>query len=197
MEKLLKKLRKLLGKAGLEEEKIESIVSEVQSEDEETDSEPVGEKEPVETSPEKPSETPETPSSESESKPEETPVEHEGGEGEGGEGEPSTPVVPTETPTDVVPPTETPVEPTEPTEPVAPVEPVEPEVDYKTMYEESQKVVDALTKRVDSMEDALKKANILRDEAEQVGLGNGSGTPANDAEGDPMSAVLSKLNRGF
>ena len=186
MEKLLKKLRKLLGKAGLEEEKIEAIVTEVQSEDEEPESEPVGEKEPEETSPAEPSEPvdlePSEPTGEPSEPTEQEPVSEEGSP------EPAEPSVEPE-------PTPEPVEPEPAVEPevVPPAEPIEPEVDYKGMIEEQAKVIDGLSAKISALEDALRKADIMHDEVAPIGVDENS-APSNNPEID-FTDTLAKFNR--
>ena len=159
MDKLLKKLTKLLKKAGIEEEKVEKILAELEGSEDDPGENP---------NPDAPTdEEPKEPIPESEKPADEQipPVPEEG-----------EPVPPTDVPADLPPQEEPPVPPVEETvPPVEEVPPVQPMAPGGVGLEEFQKlveqvtekdaVIEALTKRIDSLEESLKAAGIITGEA--------------------------------
>ena len=94
-----------------------------------------------------------------------------------------------------------PVEPTEPTVPQEPAPVPQPydDTEIKTALEEKQKVIDALTQRVESLEQALRDGGILTDDEsetrEPVGVDE-TRVPSNDPLDDPLDDVLNEINHG-
>lgn len=196
-EKLLKKLRESLTKAGLAEEEIEGVIQEVETEEDET---PVGE----------------APIAEEETETAEEPKEAE--KGEIGD-EPTEPAGEEEAAPEVTEeePTEEPIEepapepepepeagpeptveaaPEEPTPEEAPAQP-QPTVDYEAKYREAMKAIEGLTFRFESLTDALEKAGVLMPSAGQapaVGVDDNY-IPANDTE-TPMDDIVARINKG-
>ena len=78
-----------------------------------------------------------------------------------------------------------------------PVTPDVPNVDYEQKIKEQNDLIEAQKKRIDSLEEALKKAGILTDSGEtnQVGVDDNQ-APANDPLDDPVERVLKEINGG-
>lgn len=76
-----------------------------------------------------------------------------------------------------------------------PVTPDTPNVDYEQKIKEQNDLIEAQKKRIDSLEEALKKAGILTDSGEtnQVGVDDNQ-APANDPLDDPVERVLKEIN---
>lgn len=76
-----------------------------------------------------------------------------------------------------------------------PVTPNTPNVDYEQKIKEQNDLIEAQKKRIDSLEEALKKAGILTDSGEtnQVGVDDNQ-APANDPLDDPVERVLKEIN---
>ena len=76
-----------------------------------------------------------------------------------------------------------------------PVTPDVPNVDYEQKIKEQNDLIEAQKKRIDSLEEALKKAGILTDSGEtnQVGVDDNQ-APANDPLDDPVERVLKEIN---
>lgn len=209
------KILEALAKNGIEGEEAEKIIADIEGEEpeEETAGKPEETGAPIEESeeeiapqvredeePEEPSAPEVDPSQEinepfSKAKHEETapigddvpPVE-----------EPANEVPPVEeTPAPVPPVPEEPVAQPEPTPGPAPVPQPYDDTEIRNALEEKDKVIDALTKRVDSLEQALREGGILSDEnseeGEPVGIDNPK-VPAGEPIDDPMSDVLARIN---
>lgn len=207
-EKLAKKLGKLLAKAGLDEDKINEILSEV--DDAVTEE---GVQDDVNPENAQPGEGA-VPSDE---------VVEEGA----GEGAPSDlPIPPTEevvgqvddqvapTEEETVPPTDGSIESAldelaaqeggqvPPTEPIAPEQPQVPIVDPTLVSQlqndlgEALKTIDGLSARIQSLEESLKTAGVITDGGSQLGDENRPlGQSANhDAGADAFDDILAKLN---
>lgn len=196
MDKKLEKLKKLLSKLGLDEEKQKEVLDIVNSKDEdvEEDDAEIVEEEQVE----------------------ETPAEESSPEGDGdAPSEEPDPVDPPEAPVEepIVeePPVEeksplpdgmTEVDPNSwgdvPPEP-NPEEPVPtpdvPSVDYEAKLAAQEELINAQKARIDSLEEALKKAGILDDTGvtNQVGADDNQ-APANDPIDNPVERVLKEIN---
>lgn len=201
-DKKLKKLKKELSKLGLDEEKQKEILDIINSDDEdveEDDAEIVEEEVKV---------------------PEEDASLEGDGKSEDEIPEPVDPLAPKSEGDEEVPPTEE-VPPVEDTplpegmdrvdpsqignevppvpntdEPVPnPVTPDVPNVDYEQKIKEQNALIEAQKKRIDSLEEALKKAGILTDSGEtnQVGVDDNQ-APANDPLDDPVERVLKEIN---
>lgn len=190
-DKKLKKLKKELSKLGLDEEKQKEILDIINSDDEdvEEDNAEIVEEEQVE----------------------ETPAEESSPEGDGdAPSEEPDPVDPPEAPVEEPPVEEssplpdgiTEVDPNTlgdvPPEP-NPEEPVPapdvPSVDYEAKLAAQEELINAQKARIDSLEEALKKAGILDD----TGVTNQVGTddnqaPANDPIDNPVQRVLKEIN---
>ena len=76
-----------------------------------------------------------------------------------------------------------------------PVTPDTPNVDYEQKIKEQNDLIEAQKVRIDSLEEALKKAGILTDSGEtnQVGVDDNQ-APANDPLDDPVERVLKEIN---
>ena len=203
-DKKLKKLKKELSKLGLDEEKQKEILDIINSDDEdveENDAEIVEKEVKVE--------------------PEEDASPEGDGKSEDEIPEPVDPLAPESEGDEEVPPTTEEVPPVEDTplpegmdrvdpsqignevppvpntdEPVPnPVTPDTPNVDYEQKIKEQNDLIEAQKKRIDSLEEALKKAGILTDSGEtnQVGVDDNQ-APANDPLDDPVERVLKEIN---
>lgn len=197
MDKKLEKLKKILSKLGLDEEKQKEILDIVNSDDKdvEEDDAKIVEEEQVE----------------------ETPAEESSPEGDGdAPSEEPDPVDPPEAPVEEPTPVEEP--PVEESSPLPdgitevdpntlgdvppepnPEEPVPtpdvPSVDYEAKLAAQEELINAQKARIDSLEEALKKAGILDD----TGVTNQVGTddnqaPANDPIDNPVQRVLKEIN---
>lgn len=196
MDKKLEKLKKLLSKLGLDEEKQKEVLDIIKSDDAEDDeAEEIVEEEQVE----------------------ETPAEESSPEGDGdAPSEEPDPVDPPEAPVEEPTPVEEPpveensllpdgiteVDPntlgdvpseSNPEEPVP--TPDVPSVDYEAKLAAQEELINAQKARIDSLEEALKKAGILDD----TGVTNQVGTddnqaPANDPIDNPVQRVLKEIN---
>jgi hypothetical protein len=185
-EKLLKKLKKLLTKAGVEDEKIDDIVSQLDEKDTE---EPVVEKEGETT------EVVEPPIDDAIDEPVDglnhsnndnlPPVEEDNAQNKE--------IVEDETAVDNAPVDENPVPPVN-DEVVEQVEPSQPEFDAESKLAEANNVIEGLKSRIDALEDALRKAGILEDEkVDEVGVDQ-TYLPSNDVEDNSFNSVLNDLN---
>lgn len=196
-EKLLKKIKKYLGKAGIDEEKAAKFLAELENDvEEDVDEttapvveEPVKDKEPNEKEVEEP-------------KPTEEPVD---GKKEKGD------EVPQEG-TDKLPPEEETVAPVDPVDPVGeepveqvPAAPVPPvggvslEEFQKAIDELNEKVavIEGLTKRIGSLEEALKAAGVITGEVDATSvetLPTAPGNPVTPASG--LDDFLAQVNNG-
>lgn len=202
-DKKLKKLKKELSKLGLDEEKQKEILDIINSDDEDVEEDNA---EIVEEEVKVPEEdaSPEGDGKSEDEVPE--PVDPLAPESEGDEEVPPTaeevpPVEDTPLPEgmDRVDPSQIgnevpPVPNTD--EPVPnPVTPDTPNVDYEQKIKEQNDLIEAQKKRIDSLEEALKKAGILTDSGEtnQVGVDDNQ-APANDPLDDPVERVLKEIN---
>lgn len=202
-DKKLKKLKKELSKLGLDEEKQKEILDIINSDDEDVEEDNA---EIVEEEVKVPEEvaSPEGDGKSEDEIPE--PVDPLAPESEGDEEVPPTvkevpPVEDTPLPEgmDRVDPSQignevSPVPNTD--EPVPnPVTPDTPNVDYEQKIKEQNDLIEAQKKRIDSLEEALKKAGILTDSGEtnQVGVDDNQ-APANDPLDDPVERVLKEIN---
>lgn len=184
-EKLEKKLKKLLSKAGIDETKIEEVIADlndettVEDEVEETVSE-VSNDAPIEETPTEP----------------ETPVENTTDE-EVAVAEDEGEVAPSDDAPESVEAMPTPEE-TE--QPLPPVEEVAPEVapqpsELENKIAELTKANDGLKAHLSALEDALKKAGILENETEiSVGVDESS-TPSGEEDVATWDDTLNRLNR--
>lgn len=212
MDKLIKKLKKLLSKNGVDESKIESIVSELEDTDEEDKDVDVE----IDVDTDKEEDTPAedvAPVEESEPVADPEPVEEPSGEGEPAPAVEPEPV--NETPVDPVPETEAPVNPDgsvdvdpsaigEEPVPEAPVEEPAPapvaepsEIEeLRTALADKDRVIEGLTARVDALETALKDAGVIKegsDKSEPIGSDTPI-LPGNVSTDDPMEDVLREIN---
>lgn len=204
-EKTLKKIRKLLAKEGVEEEKIDSIVDEIESTEESDEDSPIDEEETEEVvNPIPPEEVSEIP-------PEVTPVDEEGLS----QGEPTPTLVPPsippegdleqQPPVDAIPGSiedalgqlgangEVPPE-SQPT----PTPTVDPQIqDLLTEIEELKKANEGLLARVSSLEEALKSAGVIEGGLsfgdERPSLPTSEETQANDQ----LASILRQINGKF
>lgn len=195
-EKLEKKLKKILAKAGLEEDKIDEIVTEVEGELVEEGA--PEESNPIENEPTEPSEEPK---GEGEPTPKEEPAP---------QGEP-TPAIEEEVPptdgsieaaiNELVPPEQgatPPVDESVPQPaPQAPIPAIDPSEFQKAVDDlaEANKTIEGLTARVDSLEEALKAAGVITSDA-KVGDETPRLTPnaSRDSGEDALDNVLSVIN---
>lgn len=204
MEKIIKKLQKLLSKAGLDESKIQEIVSEVESstnDEEEIEETPVAEVE-GETEEELPVDEP---APVEEALAENPPAEPEV-EGESSVETPAPETVESEVVEESKDPNEVnPAELIPSDEPAPEVEPsVEPElppqpdqtIEFQNKIEEQSKTIDGLLSRIDALEKALTESGIMQvEEKGEEGFGvDSSKVPANEPADDPMVAVLDRIN---
>ena len=204
MDKKLKRLKKELSKLGLDEEKQKEILDIINSDDDVEDDEAEIVEEEVEKV-----------------EPEEDASPEGDGKSEDEISEPVDPLAPESEGDEEVPPTTEEVPPVEDTplpegmdrvdpsqignevppvpntdEPVPnPVTPDTPNVDYEQKIKEQNDLIEAQKKRIDSLEEALKKAGILTDSGEtnQVGVDDNQ-APANDPLDDPVERVLKEIN---
>ena len=159
MEKLLKKLKKLLKKAGVEDEKVEKIVAELESDDD-----------PGEPTPDAPTDEEHNEPIQEELPPEEPPLPDDPGD------------VPPPEEVPPLPPEDAPVPPVEeqlpPAEEVPPVEPPVPPMasgidiegimsameELKSALAEKDAVIEGLSQKVDSLAEALKTSGVIQDD---------------------------------
>lgn len=205
MDKKLEKLKKLLSKLGLDEEKQSKVIDIVMSDDdvEDDEAEEIVEEEVKKVEPEEDA-SPEGDGKSEDEIPE--PVDPLAPESEGDEEVPPAaeevpPVEDTPLPEGMnrIDPSQIgnevpPVPNTD--EPVPnPVTPDTPNVDYEQKIKEQNDLIEAQKKRIDSLEEALKKAGILTDSGEtnQVGVDDNQ-APANDPLDDPVERVLKEIN---
>lgn len=189
-EKLEKKLKKLLSKAGIDETKIEEVIADLKDDSDETTVEAEVEESTSEVPNDAPVEdTPAEPETPVENTtPEEAPVEEVEGE-----------VAPlSDDAPETVEPTALPEE-TE--QPLPPVEEVAPEIapqtsELENKVAELEKALEGLKAHNDSLVEALKKAGILEETVEtSVGVDESS-TPSNESEVEgSLDDTLAKLNR--
>lgn len=203
-EELIKKIRELLSKHGVEDEKVELIVDELN--EDATAGDPADGK-PTDSANTEEKTTPQAP------------VENDGGKGD--------PVLPTDKPAPVDEPVgpaqvspdaqtqapdgtlvnpadfvneNAPVEPDEP--PVAnpnaptPNEPASPDVELLTKIDEQAKTIDGLKARIESLVDALEQAGIINGTDNSFGVDKKPTAPANSDEGVELDEVIDRINRG-
>lgn len=192
MDKLLKKLKKILSKLGVDEKTQDQVMNLLDAEDDE-ETTPVVEEEVKE-----------------EPVVEEAPVVE--GEGETPSEEPAPVEEPDAEPTEPTPETPLPVgaEEVDPSqmgaEPVAeptptPIPDVNPTVELDGKIAEQKQLIEALQAKISSLEEALTKSGILTttgEKAEGYGVDQNS-TPANNPIDDPVQSVLNEINgrRGY
>lgn len=176
IDKLLQKVRKLLEKAGLDETKIADILDDIaEDKEEEGCEEPKVEEEVTdEAVTDAPTEEP---------LPEEAPTEEA--------------PIPEPAPQEEVPEAPIPEDVEAPIE-EAPVPEPAPSIDPELIgkLEEQGSLIEALTSKVQSLEDALRKAKILTD-AEGTGSAVGvdqNVAPAANKGGDPLNDILAEIN---
>lgn len=194
-ERLLEKLRKILGKLGVEEGKIENIIDEVANEGEEVDVA----NEPAPEEPTEPTEEPMPEETEGEGVAEDNAPIPEPVEESPVVEEPQPPVEePSQdvNPADLIPNGEPPVEQPMPEEPVPPVPSMEDHTqELLGQIDELQKANEGLITRIDALEKALKDSGIMTEEKGGVDVGvDNSRTPSNEEIYDPMPSVLSMIN---
>lgn len=185
-EKLKKKLQKLLSKAGLDEDKIEKVLAEVENPNEDTDK---GEEETVETAP--------VVEGEGEPAPVDEPLPDN--VDENAEPQPEVPQAMADVPpTEEQPMPQPPVEET-PVQEEQPVPVPQPDGQMQELLkanEELKGALDGLMNRINALEQALKDGGIMEDSnGEDVGVDKPN-APANNPVDDPMTEVLAQLNRG-
>lgn len=180
-EKLEKKIRKLLAKAGLEEEEVENIVDEINNSAAEDVEEDAPVEEQVDPTPnpevveeEVPVDVPPV---------EEVPVEEE-----------VAPEIPPEVEEgEALPPAEE-----QPLEEVAPVEQAGPDpivIELQSQLAEAQKAIEGLTARIGSLEEALENAGVVEGNNAEVGDETPKLTPQHDDEGENvLNDVLRQIN---
>lgn len=181
-EKLEKKIRKLLAKAGLEEEEVQNIVDEINN----SNVEEVEEGAPVEEEV-NPAENPEV----VEEVPADVPPVEEQAVEE---------VAPAEIPPEVAESEALPLaEEQPPVEEVAPVQEPGPDplvVELQGLLQEAQKAIDGLTARIGSLEEALQSAGVVEGgNNAEVGDETPKLTPQHDDEGEKvLDDVLRQIN---
>lgn len=181
-EKLEKKIRKLLAKAGLEEEEIQNIIDEINN----SNVEEVEEGEPVEEEV-NPAENPEV----VEEVPADVPPVEEQAVEE---------VAPAEIPPEQVAESEAlPLaEEQPPVEEVAPVQEPGPDplvVELQGLLQEAQKAIEGLTARIGSLEEALQNAGVVEGGTAEVGDETPKLTPQHDDDGEQvLDDVIRHIN---
>lgn len=184
-ERLAKKLAKLLVKAGLDEDKVDDIVGQVEEELAEEGTQG-GDPVPPEGDPIPPTPTQEEPSGDP--IPQEEPDQEP--EPQGDPVPPDEGAIPPEVPPQEVPPQEVPPE----LPPISQADPTEIEA-LKAELEEQKKANEGLLARVDSLEKALKAAGILEGTPESVGVEPNPTLPdAPNGQGAILDEVLKQIN---
>ena len=199
-EKLAKKLKKILAKAGLDEDKIDEVVEEVEEATSEEVVEEDGNPEEAQVPPteeeggEVPPEVVEEVVNEEQPAPQEAPLEGEA-------------------PIEEVPPTdgsieqalgelaaqeqgEVPQEVVAPTPDQAPLPPIDPTLveELKTQLGEANKTIEGLTARIDSLEEALRSAGVISSDS-KLGDETPRITPnANQESEDAFDEIINHIN---
>lgn len=193
----IEKLKETLKANGIDDEKIEKIIKDLEKEPKE------GKEPDQENNPDQPQDEGEPAEGEPASTPDEVPaneeVSSENNEGDPqGEGElpPDGDVPPTPNPEELPPEVLPEVPPTEePTPDLPPVPPFDP-TELIGKVDEMGKTIEGLLARIDSLQEALKGAGVLeKSDEENIGFEN-QGLPGTSSVGadSAMTAALNKLN---